>query len=281
MIGLHAFPQASLLSLKTSFAVSSDDFGLPLSRGAMRDRARRSPSSQSPAMDVSDPQTCENLRRLRSTAFWELQQSVGQGGEGFIGSMREHEHMRSSSLQAGERNSSAQRHSYQSHPDTSGDEDDDIQIYAGETSTQHVFQTLDVPMDTEYHRYHDQNNWTHHPSKSTFPQSPSARSNTIFASLPSQEVAAVGALASASSNLGVTGNWAANFSGPPSNPHSAPLGSGYHPLRSTSFDGSEKVIEALALAMANGAGGLNDYAALRQHSVDEDPACHDAGELWR
>jgi len=46
-------------------------------------------------------------------------------------------------------------------------------------------------------------------------------------------------------------------------------------------DGSEKVIEALVLAMANGAGGLNDYAPLRQYTDGEDTNACDAGDLWR
>jgi hypothetical protein len=49
---------------------------------------------------------------------------------------------------------------------------------------------------------------------------------------------------------------------------------------SPSSSRSEKAIAALSLAMANGAGGLNDYSALRAKEIPPIIEDSQVGELW-
>ncbi|KAL6302202.1 hypothetical protein BKA93DRAFT_827665 [Sparassis latifolia] len=73
---------------------------------------------------------------------------------------------------------------------------------------------------------------------------------------------------------------------------SSPHGPSHHPYANRTVDlldpqsvhvpssASEKAVDALILAMANGAGGVNDYEALRQAEGSSSGEPSDVGELW-
>jgi hypothetical protein len=61
-------------------------------------------------------------------------------------------------------------------------------------------------------------------------------------------------------------------------PQSAPANTLCFGSRHGSLE-AEKAIDALALELASGAGGIHDYTALRHEDCNDVEIC-DAGELW-
>jgi len=100
----------------------------------------------------------------------------------------------------------------------------------------------------------------------------SPSSTSVIASSP-------GAPALSHSFTNSTNSSFVSLPGPSFGVHSMSSPPRHHPLRPT-LSRSEKAIAALSLAMANGAGGLNDYAALRV--MEAPPIIEDSlvGELW-
>ncbi|RXW24802.1 hypothetical protein EST38_g1069 [Candolleomyces aberdarensis] len=244
------FPQ------NTTFAVSSNDFGLPLGKSRNRERSRRSTMVASTSLtNDPDTQSYDGMRRLRSHAFWELQQSVAENGEGLVRRMQEQEHQRS-------REHTPQ---YPSQSDVPVDEDDEIQIYAGEPSDWFTSRpsgssspSQDVIMDTDYSPSPGSSGVSSAPLRVRLdPDSPSPLTSLPPSPMSEAIPDSIG-LPEASLVL----------------PQSAPANTlCYESL------GAEKAIDSLAFELASGAGGINDYAALRQDDFDDVEIC-DAGELW-
>lgn len=285
----NGFPQASLRPSNSTFAMSADEFGLPVSKGKRREWPQQPPTLASPSsfMDVSDTQSEDYLRRLRFNAFRELERSVEEGGEGLIQRMRELEYLRSAFLYEGERGrplrpqgapspavGRSPGHAYPSSSDVSGDEDDDIQIYAGEPTSRSISRPPDTAMETDICQNIRPIFTTHH----SFTSSPQS-----FGFLSAVEIPSHCCSSSPSSSSPSTSPQPESIPNLPSPsrglPDSAPPGSTAndpHPLPPPSA--SDRVIDALTLALANGAGGLNYCAALPD--VRDDGSAHHAGELW-
>jgi len=234
-------------------------------------------------MDVSDTQSHDNLRRLRSNAFWELERSVEESGEGFIQRMREAEYMRSNNPFSHERGcplripgspARSPPPAYNAGLNISDEDDEDVQIYSGDASR---FISMALQRNQSYDVSMDYEEMDH--------------------ALPPTDI---------SFNHAVSTPYAAwetsdtpGSSSPLSSPPRTPLqGAKAHPLPLQTFPvlpksapaefpisashcfGSEKDVDELSLALANGAGGINDYYAARQGTIGEVDSC-DAGDLWR
>lgn len=275
----NGFPQISVRPSRSSFAMSADEFGLPMSKGRKRERAQwSSTGSNSSFMDVSDPESQESLRRLRSNAFLELERSVEESGECLIQRMRELEYLRSGFLYEEERGrplrppgspsatGPSPARQYPSSSEVSGDDDDDIQIYAGEPTSRSI--SPGVAMEADNVLQYDKPIFTTHHSFTSSPQS--------FGFLSAEEIPTHFSSSSPLSSSPPTSPLPEPIPNLPFTSHSAnqgPATFASHPLPPP--EATDKAVEALALALANGAGGLNDCV------VGDDVGECDAGELWR
>ncbi|KAJ6574901.1 hypothetical protein B0H19DRAFT_1126267 [Mycena capillaripes] len=267
-----------------AFAATSADFHLFPKNNCTKDRKRRATHrAESPIdLDSTNART-EDLTRLRSDAFWQLQRSVEENGEGFVQSMRVYETRRSRSSAIALKVKEAQRRGRRrspvrtpvtSVPDDSDDEDD-VQIFAGEPANSNFInrgkqRAFSVGVVEEK---------PHHPSifhRSDRCSSPSAtcdsRSSMYLSDddgfhIPAPNIELSPAL---SHTLTHSGN---------SSLTSLTLPPPFAPKAVSASSRSEKAIAALSLAMANGAGGLDDYEALRSlHTLSPDNC--QVGEMW-
>ncbi|KAF9044859.1 hypothetical protein BDZ89DRAFT_1155648 [Hymenopellis radicata] len=249
-----------------AFPATSADFHLFPNRSNPRSR-RRSHRSPSPI----DVEPDDHLTSVRSAAYRELHRSVADNGEGFVRCMRDYERSRSrvQTSMRGRRTSSLQK--YPSDADES-DADNDVHIFSG-----------DVPAVFTFHPTTSSNS-----SLSGSVNTMSGTSSQPFTD--SSEHCSSPTMSSASSyisdddHLNLTfaqNNVAQTTLSPPSNPSQLP--SSLHQSYSCGLPStrSEKALAALTLAMANGAGSIHDYDALRNIEL---VVAHDdgaVGELWR
>ncbi|KAF8844051.1 hypothetical protein BDN67DRAFT_963543 [Paxillus ammoniavirescens] len=315
------------------FPASSAGFvlfpGRSLYRGAQNPH---SPSSFGSSLsdDVCESSELE-LARLRSEAFWELQKSVEENGEGFVKRMRELEDSRSKSVQHSRARGIERRRRKRYSPSVPttratrktslSDDDDDVLILSSDVSSGSIFHprqrrssSLGAMEESNFQSHVGTNSFARlssvspisgiihpfsftqdtshsHPHtnnynqatesftpSSTFPESTSPAYTNAFTpasfhssldSLPSS-LNAFSSSSPCGDDVGV--NSRAPILPPP--PYRPPVCCVPNSASST-----EKAIAALALAMANGAGGLGDYEAVRAldpSSADESQA----GELW-
>ncbi|KAJ7492825.1 hypothetical protein FB451DRAFT_1219684 [Mycena latifolia] len=266
------------------FPATPAEFHLFSKNNRPTDRKRRATHHAESALDFdfqTDTRTAD-LTRLRSDAFWQLHRSVEENGEGFVKSMRVYEtrRSRSSALKVKEAQRRGRRRSPVHSPtairagDDSEGDDDDVQIFAGE------------PTNTSFTSRGKQRAFSvgvaeDKPHLSTaFPRSdrcssPGATcdsSSSIY--LSDDDVFPIRApITQISPALSHTLSHSANSSLISLNlpPPFAP--------KATLASRSEKAIAALSLAMANGAGGLEDYEALRQLHTFSPDNC-EVGEMW-
>ncbi|KAA1468171.1 hypothetical protein DENSPDRAFT_833385 [Dentipellis sp. KUC8613] len=276
-----------------------------------------SQSNSSTPQTEPDDDACE----LHSSAFWELRRSIAEGGEGFVRRMQDWE---SSRAHSSKRAYTAEHHRGRAATmDTSDDcalddyvddEDDDIQIYAGEASC--VGLATEPPWNSPPRKRArslgrmdlDDEPLPPHVSPSTV-SSPfisdddirgSLRHNPIKHARKEDKTPSLSYTVFSSSNSSVaslslpspdnapalhpTPATAApsvpfTFTSPfpiPSSPESSPRR--HVPMSATR---EEKAIAALSLALANGAGGLSDFAAARASDAHAAGMNGDqAGELW-
>ncbi|KAJ7139918.1 hypothetical protein C8R44DRAFT_765758 [Mycena epipterygia] len=264
------------------FAATSAEFHLFPKNNRPTDRKRRATHHAESSLDLdfqTDARTAD-LTRLRSDAFWQLHRSVEENGEGFVKSMRMYETRRSrSALKVKEAQRRGRRRSPVQSPatntrDDSDDDDDDVQIFAGE------------PTNTSFTSRGKQRAFSvgiveekphHSPSftRSDRCSSPGATcdsSSSIYLSdddsfpIPAPNTQLSPALSHTLSHSANSSLVSLNL--PPPFAPTAIL-----PSR------SDKAIAALSLAMANGAGGLDDYEALRKLHTFSPSNC-EVGEMW-
>ena len=249
-----------------------------------------------------------DLTHLRSLAFGELQRSVAENGEGLVRRMRDFENSRSKSAlfskaseahRRGRKGRSTHSRSRTNLSHTSKpDEDEDVQIYAGEISPplprQKRAASLGLmDLDTYNSDVLSSPGATCASLHSDLSDDESFRADAECQidddTLPPSPYISPSALSftpalshtySTSTNSSLTSlPLPPPFSSiPNSEVTSMSLRSGIRMAVPSSR--SEKAIAALTLAMANGAGGLNDYEALRAiYQVPTFDNCH-VGELW-
>lgn len=282
--GQHDIPNLVAPS-RFTFSTSPADFNM----FSKSDRSsRRRASYSSPRSDSRLPNTLNHteLTRLRSSAFWELHRSVAENGEGFVQRMRDYEHVRSLQVSDPTRrgrkrvfdSQGTRNASYLLDSDAS-DDDDDIQIFAGEVSSSpgsrhphHSIRTfsLDVPDLRQSEGGYSESSRHTHPIIPSRPPSLTYNPGGGGFSIPgtSDSPSSPSMLLSSSSNT-------------PSSP-SSPI----QPHPSASFDEqapsmpSEKALSDLSLALANGAGSINDYACLENLTNFQQIDAGESGDLW-
>ncbi|KXN89894.1 hypothetical protein AN958_04898 [Leucoagaricus sp. SymC.cos] len=282
------------------FSTSSADFNLfPNSTRSSRRRASYS-SPRSESALPSAPDQIE-LTRLRSNAFWELHRSITENGEGFVQRMRDYERVRS--CQTSEPIRRGRKRAF--HPQTtrtvpciadsdgSEDEDDDVQIFAGELSIQPSSRSFHhgkraASMDVPCYNSRKSEAGYHVPLKpshfspSSSPSSdgdglplPVVSGSPLSPSVLSLSSTTPSSLSSPIQSQRLNMDNCPNFSLPPSISHSASTS----PLNRM-FLSSDKAVSDLTLALASGAGGLNDYSYLQNLSNLQPMDTGETGELW-
>ncbi|KAJ7102138.1 hypothetical protein B0H15DRAFT_813345 [Mycena belliarum] len=266
------------------FAATPAEFHLFPKTNRPPDRKRRATHHAESTLDL-DFQTearTADLTRLRSEAYWQLHRSVEENGEGFVKSMRVYEtrRLRTSASKVKETQRRGRRRSPILSPasiltrnDSDEDDDDEVQIFAGEP-TNTTFTSRGKPRAFSVGVA---DNEPHH--SSVFPCS--------------NRYPSPGATCDSSSSIYLSDDASSNRA--PNTQHSPTLshslshsaGSSLFSLnlpppfapRATLPSRSEKAIAALSLAMANGAGGLEDYEALRRLHTFSPDNC-EVGEMW-
>ncbi|KAJ7107637.1 hypothetical protein C8R43DRAFT_1044761 [Mycena crocata] len=274
----HSSPVSPVSAAPTpAFAATSAEFHLFPKNNRTTDRKRRATHHTESVLDLdfSTAARTADLTRLRSDAFWQLQRSVEENGEGFVKSMRVYETRRSRAsvyLKVKEAQRRGRRRSPVHSPtvdarNESGDEDDDVQIFAGE------------PVTTSFTSRGKQRAFS---AGTAFPRSdrcssPGATCNSsssMYLSdddaphIPAPSMQLSPALSHTFSHSANSSESLISLNLPPP---SAP--------QAISASRSEKAIAALSLAMANGAGGLDDYAVLRSLHTSSPDNC-EVGEMW-
>ncbi|KAF7339826.1 hypothetical protein MVEN_01899200 [Mycena venus] len=265
----------------TAFAATSAEFCFFPKNNRTTDRKRRATHHAESSLDLdfnADARTAD-LTRLRSDAFWQLQRSVEENGEGFVKSMRVYETRRSRSSVIAHKVKEAQREAQRRGrrrspvhapatvaPDEQGsddDDDDDVQIFAGEPvytsfanrGKQRAF-SVGVVEENPHHNRSD---------RCSSPGATCDSRSSIY--LSDDDAFPQPALSRTLSHSGNSSLISLELP-PPFAPKAIPAASR-----------SEKAIAALTLAMANGAGGLDDYEALRSLHTFSPDNC-EVGEMW-
>ncbi|KAF9452636.1 hypothetical protein P691DRAFT_177223 [Macrolepiota fuliginosa MF-IS2] len=280
----------SVISSRSVFPTSPADFNiLPKSDRASRRRA----SCPSPRSDnsLSNSLNHTELTRLRSNAFWELRRSVAENGEGFVERMRDYEYLRS--RQAPDSHRKGRRRIFNPQPsmnttyspdsDISDDDDDDIQIFAGEVSSiqnprpchdswafsRDVFGLYQsenghsegsgyapstVPCSSPPLTYHLDSEGLSMPTDSTSPTPPSTTPSSLSSPVQSQFIDIDNNSPSTSLSSSFVGR-------PPS-------------------ISAERAVSDLTLALANGAGSISDYTCLQNLAGFRQLDAGQPGELW-
>jgi len=254
--------------------------------------------------------TDPDLTRLHSDAFWELRRSVVENGEGLVRRMRDYEHSRSrSDVYSKSKEARGRGRNRKSSLNirhrklVESDAEDDVQIFAGEQSVDQLFpssrkqraQSLGVMDMDRYTSGLEECERCSSPGatcdsvRSTYPSDneddqltgprpPSSSPSTMHKSALTPALSHTYSNSANSSLVSLRLPSPVSLSYSPSNismlQFTAP-----HPL-SLSASRSERAIAALSLAMANGAGGLNDYEALRAVQAPSVLDDFQVGELW-
>jgi hypothetical protein len=273
-----------------AFAATSADFHLFPKNNRTTDRKRRATHHAESGLDLdfnTDART-EDLTRLRSDAFWQLQRSIEENGDGFVKSMRVYETRRSRSsviaLKVKEAQREAQRRGRRrspvhtpitNAPDDSEEDDDDVQIFAGEPANtsfasrgkQRAF-SVGVVEEKPHH-----SSVFNRSDRCSSPGATCDSSSSIYLSdddgfhIPAPNTQVSPALSHTLSHSANSSVVSLNLPPP------------FAPTAVSASSRSEKAIAALTLAMANGAGGLDDYEALRSLHTFSPDNCQ-VGEMW-
>ena len=290
------------------FPATSAEFNLYPS-STHKDLGVNHQSHDAPSADVHDSTTLPDLSRLRSDAFGELRRSVEESGEGLVRRMRDYETTRSrggvyskanAPIQLGrKRHSPCSRSRRVADTEDGFNDDDVVQIVAAEE------------LSSEFSGYRD----VHKMRAISLGMAESDSHPPSFMDLDCNEKFASPDAAGSSDQSGYTSeddamDLVADSSYPTGTSMSSPApalshsfytstnssvvsipshisGIEDHSITSPPYlicpsptSRSEKAIAAITLAMANGAGGLNDYdplRALEPISVVDDSQF---GELW-
>ncbi|KAJ7630732.1 hypothetical protein FB45DRAFT_1151654 [Roridomyces roridus] len=249
-----------------AFAASSAEFHIfPRTNPAVdRNTTRRATNhSVDDALNL-DSETSARLARQRSEAFFQLQQTVADNGDSFVKSMRVYEsrrlrstvHMKVKEAQRRGRRSSLAHPSRSDAQHDSDESDDDVQIFAGENIFIGRGKQRSSSVGLVQTKPH------HSPSE----RSSSPGGTTTCDSSPSLYLSDDDSMAptlSHSANSSIV-----SLALPPASAAQIPSSR------------SEKALAALTLAMANGAGGLDDYEALRSlHTFSPLDSCQ-VGDMW-
>jgi hypothetical protein len=275
------------INQNTVFATTPAEFNLT----ARSVKSRRSDTRNSIGQPMSNRENLTELIRLRSSAFWELRRSIAENGEGFVRRMRIYEGSRSrqaihlkvkDAKKRGRKRLSSEKRAAILNSDE--DDDEDIQICSGDSSSkiQNLFcggrrRSLRA-MDVDNCQLDSSSTWhtgsclscgwqcspnlkleIFPPTKDTEPHFPSSNVSSPPSSPRSLYEPS-----------------------PPTSPPCGPLSLSTDdlslPLLSTTS--SHRAVAELSLALANGAGSLEDYSSIWEYQSRFQTKYYDHGDLW-
>ncbi|KAK7463727.1 hypothetical protein VKT23_005664 [Stygiomarasmius scandens] len=218
----------------------------------------------------------EELIELRSNAFWDLQRSIAENGESLVRRMRDYENSRSraetyskvkDAQKRGRKRSSlitaARKKPVYQDSDVEDDNEDDVQIFSGEITNVFLSSrgSQTTPSDVMTHP-------TRGRSLPGTPRCVSPCSSLMSDDDDSQMIMHHPPLNPPSIELPTLSQSASSANSSISSLSLHPSDTYLDPLiTSPTASRSEKALAALSLAMANGAGSINDYAGLDFSSV--------------
>ncbi|KAG7450370.1 uncharacterized protein BT62DRAFT_508222 [Guyanagaster necrorhizus] len=299
----------SLHTTRPTFATTSAEFHLFPDRERNRiRRASRNPSSQPDLSPDQEPTSQADLTSLHAAAFWELHRSVADNGEGFVRRMRDYEHTRSRADAYSKAKEAHRRGRKRSSlivsarkpavllDGSDADDDDDVQIFSGEVSDvfagkyshHHRASSLDskgtmfqregpsrrVPSGNEHCLSSAASSVYASDDDTKFNVTDQFTDDGLHHTPPHPFTPALSFTASSNSS---------SISSLPPLPYPTlelfPHIVSPRPL-TLPASRSEKALTALSLAMANGAGSIHDYDALRAvQPVSAIEECQ-VGEMW-
>ncbi|KJA29269.1 hypothetical protein HYPSUDRAFT_504833 [Hypholoma sublateritium FD-334 SS-4] len=265
-------------------------------------KGRRNPPSEPKVQHERQHGYLSDLVRLRSSAFWELRQSISENGEGLVRRMRDYEKSRSrhgAHHQAKEAEK-RERKRFRSKKrkvllDTSDASDDDILISSGE-SANHILRgtflrTVKDPAEamvvdsSRSSAHHTRSNYADTQYTTSFPTTDDEYSTPTFGRESGEFISQSpsGSMQSSKPSLSHS-RGESPCSSFVSLPFSSPIMWDEDLSVPSSVSGpstaSEKAIAALNLALANGAGSINDYSPVNQYEEVFSVENYDHGDLW-
>ena len=285
-------PCLSHIKQNTGFATTPAEFNLTARGQHFPIKPRCSDTRNSVDQPMSPRDNLTELIRLHSSAFWELRRSIAENGEGFVRRMRDYEGSRSRQTihlkikeaeKRGRKRLSSKKRAVIRNTD---DDDDDIQICSGESSSNiRKFSYCEGRgrllhgVDNDNRQLDSPSTWHVRSCPSRGSQCSSNLQLDLFTPIQDTEPCFPSSI----------------ISSPPSSPCSLyesssstppPLrGSLSHttddlslPLLSTAS--CHRVVATLNLALANGAGSVEDHSSLREYQSRFQTEYHDHGDLW-
>ena len=282
-------PCLSHIKQNTVFATTPAEFNLTARSQRFPVKPRRNDTRNSIDQPMSNRENLTELIRLRSSAFWELRRSIAENGEGFVRRMRVYEGSRSRQAihlkvkEAEKRGRKRLSSEKRAAIHNSDDDDVDIQIHSGDSSSK--IQKLSFcggrgrslrAMEVDNRQLDSPSTWHMRSCLSCGQQCSSENSPPTQHTEPHFPSSTVSSPPSSPRS---------HYE--PSSPTSSPscgqlsLSTDDLPLPLLSTSSCHRVVAALNLALANGAGSLEDYSSLWEYQSRFQTEYYDHGDLWR
>ena len=284
-------PCPSHIKQSSVFATTPAEFNLTARSQRFPVKPRHSDTRNSIDQPMSNRENLAELIRLRSSAFWALRRSIAENGEVFVRRMRVYEGSRSRQaihlkIKEAEKRGRKRLSSEKRAAIHNSDDDEDIQIYSGDSSTK--IQKFSFcggrgeslhAMDVENYRLDSPSTWH---MRSCGQQCSSNLQLQIFPPTQDTETHFPSSVSSTPSSPRSIYESSSPTSSPTSPQSCGPLSLSTDdlPLPLLSTTSCHRVVAALSLALANGAGSLEDYSSLWEYQSLFQTEHYDHGDLW-
>ena len=276
-------PCPSYIKQNTVFATTPAEFNLTAKNQRFPVKPRRSDTRNSFDQPMSNRDNLTELIRLRSSAFWELRRSIAENGEGFVRRMRVYEGSRSRQaihlkVKEAEKRGRKRLSSEKRAAIHISDDDEDIQICSGESSSKIQEFSICGGRGRSLHATNVDNCQLDSPSTWHI-RSCLSCGQQCSSNLQDTEQRFPSSIVSSSPS---SPHSLYEPSSPTSPPSCGPLSLSTDdlPLPLLSATPCHRVVAALNLALANGAGSLEDYSSLWEYQSRFQTEYYDHGDLW-
>lgn len=284
-------PCPSHIKQNTVFATTPAEFNLATRSQRFSVKPRRSDTRNSIDQPKSNRENLTDLIRLRSSAFLELRRSIAENGEGFVRRMRVYEGSRSRQAihlkvkeaeKRGRKRSSSEKRAALHKYD---DDDEEIQICSGDSSSK--IQKFSFcggrgrslrAMDIDNCQLDSPSTWHMRSCLSCGQECSPNLPLEIFPPTHDTEPHFPSSIASSPPSSPRSLYEPSSPTSPPHGPLSLSTDDLPSPLLSTSS--CHRVVAALSLGLANGAGSLEDYSSLWEYQSRFQTEYYDHGDLW-
>ena len=281
-------PCPSHIKQNTVFATTPAEFNLTAKSQRFPVKPRRSDTRNSFDQHMSNRENLTELIRLRSSAFWELRRSIAENGEGFVRRMRVYEGSRSRQAihlkvkeaeKRGRKRLSSEKRAAIHIPD----DDEDIQICSGDSLSKIQKFSICGGRGRSLHATDVDNSQLDSPStwhmRSCGQQCSSKLQLEIFPQTKDTEPHFPSSIVSLPPSSPRSLYEPSSPTSPPSC-GSLSLSTDDLSLPLLSTSSCHRVVAALNLALANGAGSLEDYSSLWEYQSRFQTEYYDHGDLW-